>query len=64
MIPVLVLTHGELANELLERRSQDRPHLDDETDAITLPWDVDSDTATAELRQRLKARQRGPVCSC
>ncbi|HSN53159.1 MAG TPA: PTS sugar transporter subunit IIA [Candidatus Sulfomarinibacteraceae bacterium] len=59
MIPVLVLTHGELANALLESARKIDPHLDDETDAITLPWDVDTDTATAELRERLKAMDNG-----
>ena len=59
MIPVLVLTHGDLANALLESARKIDPHLADDTDAVTLPWDVDTDAATAELRQRLAEMDRG-----
>ena len=59
MIPVLVLTHGDLADALLESARKIDPHLADDTDAVTLPWDVDTDAATAELRQRLAEMDRG-----
>ena len=54
MIPVLVLTHGDLATSILESARMIDPHLVDDTDAVTLPWEVDTDHATADLRQRLK----------
>jgi len=59
VIPVLVLTHGELAVALLESARKIDPHLVDDTGAITLPWDVDTDAATGELRDRLKAMDTG-----
>jgi PTS system mannose-specific IIA component len=54
MIPVLVLTHGDLAVSILESARMIDPHLAQDTDAVTLPWEVDTDAATADLRQRLK----------
>jgi PTS system mannose-specific IIA component len=59
MIPVLVLTHGDLAISILESARNIDPHLVDATDAVTLPWEVDTDAATADLRARLKAMDRG-----
>ncbi len=59
MIPVLVLTHGDLATSILESARQIDPHLSDGTDAVTLPWDVDTDAATADLRERLKKMDSG-----
>jgi PTS system mannose-specific IIA component len=53
MIPVLVLTHGDLADALLESARKIDPHLVDHADTVTLPWDVDTDLATVELRDRL-----------
>ncbi len=37
MIPVLVLTHGDLAISILESARMIDPHLVDSTDAVTLP---------------------------
>ena len=59
MIPVLVLSHGDLANAILESARKIDPHLVDDTDAVTLPWEVDTDTATNDLRNRLKEMDRG-----
>lgn len=59
MIPVLVLTHGQVATELLEAARTIDPHLNDGAEAISLPWDVDSDRAGKELRQRLAELDRG-----
>lgn len=59
MIPVLVLTHGDLAISILESARMIDPHLVDDTDAVTLPWEVDTDAATSDLRQRLKKMDDG-----
>ena len=59
MIPVLVLTHGDLATSILESARNIDPHLSEFTDAVTLPWEVDTDAAAAELRDKLKALDQG-----
>lgn len=59
MIPVLVLTHGDLANSILESARMIDPHLVADTDAVTLPWDVDTDSASADLKRRLKDMDSG-----
>ncbi len=59
MIPVLVLTHGNLADSILESARQIDPHLVEDTDAVTLPWEVDTDAAAADLRDRLKSMDSG-----
>ena len=59
MIPVLVLTHGDLAISILESARMIDPHLVDDTDAVTIPWEVDTDAATTDLRQRLKKMDDG-----
>jgi PTS system mannose-specific IIA component len=53
MTPVVVLTHGDLADSLLRSARKIDPHLVEGTDAITLPWEVDTDRATEELRLQL-----------
>jgi PTS system mannose-specific IIA component len=53
MIPVLVLTHGNLAVELLDAARTIDPHLESDTDALALPWDVNSDDASTVVRERL-----------
>ena len=40
MIPVIVLTHGNLASELVQAAQIIDPDLV-ETSAMSLPWDVD-----------------------
>jgi len=59
MIPVLVLTHGDLAVGLLDAARTIDPHLNPETAALALPWDVDSDEASATLKNRLRELDRG-----
>lgn len=59
MIPVLVLSHGDLAESILESARKIDPHLEEATDAVTLPWEVDTDAAAADLRSRLTAMDRG-----
>ncbi len=59
MIPVLVLTHGNLANELLEAASIIDPSLAESTAAMSLPWDVDSDEAAHSLKKLLRELDRG-----
>jgi PTS system mannose-specific IIA component len=59
MIPVLVLTHGDLANGLLDAARIIDPHLDHETSALALPWDVDSDAASKTLRELLESLDQG-----
>jgi len=59
MIPVLVLTHGDLAVALLDAARTIDPHLDTETGALALPWDVDFDDAGTHLKQRLRELDQG-----
>ncbi len=59
MIPILVLTHGELARELLNAARQIDPQLGDRAVDLPLPWDVDSDEAGRLLRQKIKALDGG-----
>jgi PTS system mannose-specific IIA component len=59
MIPVLVLSHGDLADSILESARKIDPHLVEHTGAMTLPWDVDTDAAAADLRQRLRRMDQG-----
>jgi len=59
MIPVLVLTHGNLATELLQAAQTIDPGLVDRTSAMSLPWDVDSDEASKTLKRLLRELDRG-----
>jgi len=59
MIPVLVLTHGDLAVALLDAARTIDPHLDQETGALALPWDVGADDAGTLLKQRLRELDQG-----
>ncbi len=59
MVPVLVLTHGNLADELLTAARNIDPHLADGSSAMSLPWDVDYDQATRQLKHELKNADRG-----
>jgi PTS system mannose-specific IIA component len=58
MIPVLVLTHGDLAVALLNAARIIDPHLEQETEALALPWDVD-DQAGNTVKQVLRRLDRG-----
>ncbi len=59
MIPVLVLTHGGLAEELLDAARTIDPHFGEEAAALAIPWEVDSDDATNTLRQQLHELDHG-----
>jgi PTS system mannose-specific IIA component len=59
MIPVLILTHGELASELLKAAQIIDPNLKDQTSAMALPWDMDSDEMANALKRRLRELDRG-----
>ena len=54
MVPVLVLTHGELATALLTAAQSIDPHLEEGTDALALPWDVDSAQATDLVKHAIE----------
>jgi PTS system mannose-specific IIA component len=59
MVPVLVLTHGNLADELLTAARKIDPHLAEGSSAMSLPWDVDYDQATRQLKHELKSADQG-----
>ena len=54
MIPVLVLTHGNLATELLAAAREIDSQLGEGIAALALPWDIDSDEATRRLKATLR----------
>jgi PTS system mannose-specific IIA component len=58
MIPVIVLTHGNLASELLHAAQTIDPNLV-EASAMSLPWDVDSDEASRALKKQLREIDKG-----
>lgn len=49
MIGILVISHGRLANELLAAARTIEPALLDQARSITLEWNVDLETARAEI---------------
>jgi PTS system mannose-specific IIA component len=59
MIPVLILTHGNLASELLTAAQTIDPSLSDQTAAMSLPWDVDSDEASRSLKKQIRDLDEG-----
>ena len=59
MIPVLVLTHGNLASELLQAAQTIDPNLEGQAAAMSLPWDVDSDEASKSLKKQLRELDQG-----
>ncbi len=60
MIPVLVLTHGELAVALLDAARTIDPQLGGgETAALALPWDVDSDQASTTVKEMVNDLDQG-----
>lgn len=59
MIPVLVLTHGNLASELLQAAQTIDPNLEGQAAAMSLPWDVDSDEASNSLKKQLRELDQG-----
>ena len=59
MISVLILTHGNLASELLQAAQTIDPNLSGRTAAMSLPWDVDSDEASRTLKKQLRELDQG-----
>ena len=59
MIPVLILTHGNLASELLQAAQTIDPNLSGSAAAMSLPWDVDSDEASSSLKKQLRELDQG-----
>ncbi len=59
MIPVLVLTHGDLATALLNAARMIDSHLTESSLALSLPWDIDSDEASRRLKQALRELDQG-----
>ena len=59
MIPVLILTHGNLASELLQAAQTIDPNLSGHAAAMSLPWDVDSDEASRSLKRQLRELDQG-----
>ena len=59
MIPVLILTHGNLASELLQAAQTIDPNLSGQAAAMSLPWDVDSDEASQSLKKQLRELDQG-----
>jgi len=53
MISVLVLTHGDLATELIKAAREIDSSLADGTAALALPWDIDSDDAGRQVKRAL-----------
>ena len=54
MISVLVLTHGNLAIELITAAREIDEKLAEGTAALALPWDVDSDKASRQVKKALR----------
>ena len=59
MIPVLILTHGNLASELLHAAQTIDPSLSGQAVSMSLPWDVDSDEASRSLKKQLRELDQG-----
>ena len=59
MISVLVLTHGNLATELITAAREIDGKLAEGTAALALPWDVDSDEASGQVKKALRELDSG-----
>jgi mannose PTS system EIIA component len=59
MIGILVISHGRLANELLAAARTIEPALAEQSRAITLEWNLEPETARAEIAQALKELDTG-----
>ena len=59
MASVLVLSHGQLANELVDAASKIVPQLSEELAALCLPWDLDPDEASLLLKSKIDALDKG-----
>jgi PTS system mannose-specific IIA component len=59
MIGILVISHGRLANELLAAARTIEPALLDQARSVTLEWNVDLETARAEIGRVLQELDTG-----
>lgn len=59
MIPILVLSHGDLAREILVAARTIDPQLEDAAEVLTLPWDVKTEEASELLGQTLSRLDQG-----
>ena len=59
MIAALVLTHGNLARELLDAARMIDSQIEDGSAALALPWDEDSDVSSAKLKKQLRELDNG-----
>jgi len=58
MISVLVLTHGNLAQELLVAAQTIDENIKTNSEALCLPWDIDSDEARTQVKNCLRVLKR------
>lgn len=58
MISVLVLTHGNLAEELLLAAQNIDEMITANSKALCLPWDIDSDEARSQVQNCLRVFKR------
>ena len=58
MISVLVLTHGNLAHELLLAAQNIDEMIKANSEALCLPWDIDSDEARSQVKNSLRILKR------
>jgi len=59
MIPVLVLSHGEFAREILSAARIIDPQLEVGAEVLTLPWDIKTEEAGRLLASALKRLDQG-----
>ena len=59
MIPFLVLSHGDLARELLVAACTIDPQLEQDAETLTLPWNIKTEEASRLLSTALKRLDDG-----
>ncbi len=59
MIPVLVLSHGEFAREILTAARTIDPQLEEGAEVLTLPWDIKTEKASELLTAALSRLDQG-----
>ncbi|MEW6336236.1 MAG: PTS sugar transporter subunit IIA [Acidobacteriota bacterium] len=59
MIGILVISHGHLATELLAAARTIEPSLAEQARALTLEWNVEPETARAEIARFLRELDTG-----
>jgi len=59
MVPVLMLTHGTLAEELLRATLLICPDLEGDIEAMALPWEHEPDAEKSKLRKQIRRMDRG-----